>query len=86
MYAQKLFNPAIGFKTIWHVSPTLKKAIDYAQRIEREFLLVEALQQTEFDMVISIDAGNNPMRQQKVATITCYKCALKCHQRKDSLV
>ena len=46
MYAQKLFNPGISSKTIRHVHPTLQKAIGYAQKIEREFLLVEGIQQS----------------------------------------
>ena len=66
MYLQKFFKPAISAKTIWHAHPTLKKAIDNAQKIEREFLLVEGIQQTEFDTVMSIQtsAGNDPLKQQ----------------------
>ena len=41
MYAQKLFNPAISSKNIRHAHATLQRAIDYAQKIEREFLLVK---------------------------------------------
>ena len=65
--------------------PTLQRGIDYAQKIEREFLLLEGIQHTEFDTVMSIDAttGNNPIRQQRLATITCYKCGGKGHYRKD---
>ena len=45
---------------------TLQKSIDYAQKLEREFLLVELIQHTEFDSVMSIDTSteNDPMRQQ----------------------
>ena len=53
MYVQKLFNPAISSKTVRHVHPTLQKTIDYAQKIEREFLRVEGIQQTEFDTVVN---------------------------------
>ena len=44
--------------------PTLQRAIDYVQKIEREFLQIEGIQQTEFDMEMSIDmtTGNDPMR------------------------
>ena len=44
MFAQKLFNPAISTKTIQHAHPTLEKAIDYAQKTENGFLLVEGIQ------------------------------------------
>ena len=49
--------------------------IDYAEKIEREFLFVEGSQQTVFDMAMLIDvsAGNDPKRQQRIATITCFK-------------
>ena len=79
MYVQKLCNSAISSKTIQYAHLTLKKAIDYVQMIEREFLLVEGIQQMEFDWVMSVDVttGNDPMRQQRVATITCYKCGHK---------
>ena len=40
MYTQKVFILAISAKT-QHVHPILQRAIDYAQKIEREFLLVE---------------------------------------------
>ena len=49
MYLQKVFNPMISSKTIQHAHPTLQKAIDYVQKVEREFLLVKGIQQTEFD-------------------------------------
>ena len=41
-----------------------KKAFEYVQKIKGEFLHIEEIQQTEFDMVISIDmtTGNDPMR------------------------
>ena len=53
--------------------------------IVREFLFVEGPQQTEFNFVMLIDvtAGNEPIRQQSIATITCYKCRQKGHYRKD---
>ena len=41
---------------IRHAILTVQKAIDYGQKTEREFLLVEGIQQTEFYPVISIDA------------------------------
>ena len=55
---------------------TLQKTIDHMQKIEREFLLLEGIQQTEFDTVMSIDtfAGNNLMRKQRLATITFFMC------------
>ena len=58
---------------------TLQKAIDYMQKIEGEFLLVERFQQTKFDSLMSIDATarNDPLRQQGVTPITCYKCGKK---------
>ena len=56
--------------------------------MKREFLLVEGkdIQQTKFYSVFSIDVatGNDPMRQQREATITCCKCGKKGHYRKDS--
>ena len=39
-----LFKMAISSKTIWHAHPTLKKATDYVQKIEREFFLVKGIQ------------------------------------------
>ena len=57
MYIQKLFNSAVSSKTIWHAHATLQKAIDYVQKIEREFLLVEGIKQIEFDPAMSIDAA-----------------------------
>ena len=66
VYAQKLFNPAITTKNTKHIYPTLPKAIDYMQKIDREFPCVEAIQQTEFQTVkpISTYVGNDPMKQQ----------------------
>ena len=49
MYLEKLFNPLISSKTIQHAHLTLQKAIYYVQKVEREFLLVKGIQQTEFD-------------------------------------
>ena len=45
----------------------------------RDFLLVEGIQEIKFDTVMSIHvtAGNGPMKQQRLATITCYKCGQK---------
>ena len=37
MYAQKLFNLVISSKTMWCTHPALQKALDYVQKIEREF-------------------------------------------------
>ena len=63
---QKLFNPDISDKPIWNMYPTLQKAIDYVQKIEGEFFLIEGIQLTEFHTVISINtsASNDPMKQQ----------------------
>ena len=85
MCMQKLFNLAVSSKTIRHAHSTLEKAISYAQKIEREFLLVEGIQQTRVYMVESIDAaaGNDPMRQQRLASLTCYKCSQKAQYRND---
>ena len=68
-----------------HAHPTLQKAIDYAQKVEREFLFVEAIQQTEFDIIRPIDmtVGFYPMRQQRLSITTCYKCRQKGYYRKD---
>ena len=65
MYMQMLFNPPISTKTIRHTHPTLQTAIDYEQKFEREYLLAEGIQQTEFDIGMSIDTitGNNPIKQ-----------------------
>ena len=59
----------------------LYKRLMTAWKIEREFLLVEGIQQTEFDMVMSVSAvaGNEPMRQQRLETITWFKCRQKGH-------
>ena len=72
---QKLFNLAISSKIIRHAHPTLQKSTDYAQKIEIEFLLVKGIWLTDFNMVMSIDAatGNDPMRQQRLGNVTCYK-------------
>ena len=74
MHAPKLLNLAISAQTMRHAHPTLQKAIDYAQKIEREFLLVEGIKQNEFDTVMSIDAnaGNDPVRQQGLSNIKCF--------------
>ena len=40
----KLFHLAIGAMTIRYEHATLQKAINYAQKIEMEFLLVEGIQ------------------------------------------
>ena len=55
----------IGSKTIWHAHPTLHKAIDYMQKIIKEFLFMGGIQQTEFDSLMSISTttGNDQMRQ-----------------------
>ena len=52
MDVQKLFNPAISSKTIWHGHSTLQKAIGYVQKIESKLLLVGGIQQSEFDSVM----------------------------------
>ena len=82
---RKLFNPAISPKTIRHSHTTLHKANDYIQKIEREFHLVEEIQQTDFSTVMLMDASasNDPMKWQQKANITCYKCGQKSHYRKD---
>ena len=63
----------------------LQKVIDHGKKIKREFLLVERIQQMEFESVISVDAtiGNDPMIQQRVVTMTCCKCGQKGHYGKD---
>ena len=40
----------------------------------------------EFDTVMSINpvTRNDPMRQQRLANVTCYMCSQKGHYRKDS--
>ena len=65
MYVHTLFNPALSSKTIRYTHPILQNAIDYMQKIEREFLFVKEYQQTESDMVMPIDitARSDPMRQ-----------------------
>ena len=45
MYAQKLLNAPFSSKTIRYTHLTLNKAIDYAQNIERYFLLIGETQQ-----------------------------------------
>ena len=42
------------------------------------------MQQTEFDAVMSVNSStnNDPMRQERIANITCYKCRQKCHYGK----
>ena len=64
MYVQKLFNPAISAKPFRHAHPTLHNSIYYSQKL-RECSLVEGIQQTEFDTVISIDASADidPMKE-----------------------
>ena len=51
-------------------SKPLQKAIEYAQMIEREFFLVDVIQETEFETVISIDrsADNDLMEQYRLIT------------------
>ena len=60
---RKAIQSGNHLKTIWHAHPTLQKAIDYRHKVERELLLVEWIQQMEFDTVMSIDfaARNDPM-------------------------
>ena len=76
----------IGTKTIQHVHQTLQNARDYLQKIETEFLLVEGIQKTEFYSVMLIDVtvGNYPVRQQRVVTITFYKCDKRPLQKRWS--
>ena len=66
MYAQKLINLAIRGTN--YLACTLNHPESYrlCKKIERESLLVEGIQQAEFDVVMSIDvsAGNDPMNQQ----------------------
>ena len=65
-----------------HIRPY--KNLLTVQKLEREFLLAEGIQQTEFTMVMSNDpsASNDPMKQQQLEYITCYKCGQKGHYRK----
>ena len=44
MSTHKLFNLTISAKDIRHTNPMSQKAIDYAEKIEKEFLLVEGIQ------------------------------------------
>ena len=43
VYVQTIFNLAVIAKTIRHEHSAVQKAIDYAQRIEREFLPFEGI-------------------------------------------
>ena len=45
MYVQKLFSSTISAKPIQLAHQALQKTIDYALKTEREFLLVEGVQQ-----------------------------------------
>ena len=47
------------------------KATEYAQKIEREFLLVQGMQQKKINTVMSIDAlaSNDPISQQRLTNI-----------------
>ena len=62
-------------KLLENTQSTPHKAIDFTQKVERQFLLVDSIQQTEFHTVISIDesAGNDPKKQQRLANITYWK-------------
>ena len=82
---QKLSNPMISAKTNSPAYPTLQKALDYVQKIEREIMLAEGIQQTECDTVMSRDvaAGNDLMIWQMLENVTCFKCRQKDHYRKD---
>ena len=41
IYVQTLFNPMISSTTVCHTHQTSQKAMDYVQKIKREFLPVE---------------------------------------------
>ena len=49
----EIIQPCTYCKTIRHTHPILQKAIDYAQKMERGFLLVKGIQQTEFDTAMT---------------------------------
>ena len=59
-------DPTVSAKTIRNTHLALQGVIEYVQKIEREFILAEANQQTEFktDMLIVTSVGNDPMNQQ----------------------
>ena len=78
-------NYLIQQLTIRNAHITLQKAIYNAQKIESELFLMEEIYLTDFDMVMSNDVttGNDPMRQQRLANLTCHKCGQKGHYRKD---
>ena len=50
----KLLSTAVSAKTVGHAHAPLQKAIEYVQICIREFQLVEGIQQTEFDTIMSI--------------------------------
>ena len=66
-------------------TPNFKKGHRLGAKDWKRILLVEGIQQTEFAFVMSIDItiGNEQIRQQRVVSITCYKCRQKGHYRKD---
>ena len=84
MYAQKLFSLATNAKILCDGHLTLQKAIDYAQKVQREFLPVEDIQKTELDTVTSINvsADNEHMKNRDLQTLHIRNVE-KGHYRKD---
>ena len=73
IHVQRLFNPAISAKTIRHVHPTLQKAIDYAQKFDREFPIVEGIHHTEVDSPNCVIAPNGSHRISCLSLTLFYK-------------
>ena len=65
--------------------PNAVKGYWLCTKNDREFLLVEGIQQTEFEtlMLQDTNAGNNAMRQKWLANIICYKLGWKDYYIKD---
>ena len=53
----------------------------YAWKSEKESICIDGIQKVEFDMVMLFNTTtvNDPMRQQRLANIACYKCGPKGH-------
>ena len=66
---------------------TLQQASDFALKVESEYLLVEGIHQTDQDAVMSINAlgliSQDPVRQQRLVNMSCYKCGQKRNLQKD---
>ena len=55
MYVQKLFKPIITSKTIDTSYVRLQKALEFALKVEQEYLFVKDIHQTDQDTIMSID-------------------------------